>query len=164
MTIPSPSAAMSGFSARMVAFAPMSARRMLALGGIGLMIVGMLVGDIFAVFVLHQNAAKLGENLAAAAHAAMSGDTNAVSASFQSVGSLLENRGTKVDTHVHMIAFGYLALMLAVLQPWVALRESTLQRCFRDIHVLTQHTMVAPATYELTGRLLLGLDAETSML
>jgi hypothetical protein len=29
-----------------------------------------------------------------------------------------------VDTHVHMIAFGYLALMLAILQPWVAFREN----------------------------------------
>ena len=85
----------------------------------------MLVGDIFAVFVLHQNAAKVGESLSAAAHAAMVGDANAVAGIFRSVGSFLENRGTKVDTHVHMIAFGYLALMLAILQPWVALREGT---------------------------------------
>ncbi len=106
-------------------FAPMSARRLLVLGGIGLILLGMLVGDIFAVFVLHQNAAKVGESLSAAAHAAIAGDQNAVVASFQSVGSFLENRGTKVDTHVHMIAFGYLALMLAILQPWVALREGT---------------------------------------
>lgn len=107
------------------AFAPMSARRLLVLGGIGLILVGMLFGDIFAVFVLHQNAAKVGENLSAAALAAIAGDSNAVVASFRSVGGFLENRGTKVDTHVHMIAFGYLALMLAVLQPWVALRERT---------------------------------------
>ncbi len=106
-------------------FAPMSARRLLVLGGIGLILLGMLVGNIFAVFVLHQNAAKVGESLSAAAHAAIAGDQNAVVASFQSVGSFLENRGTKVDTHVHMIAFGYLALMLAILQPWVALREGT---------------------------------------
>ena len=115
----------TALSASTAAFAPMSARRLLALGGIGLILVGMIVGDIFAVFVLHQNAAKVGEGLAAAAHAVMAGDANAVSAGFQSVGSFLENRGTKVDTHVHMIAFGYLALMLATLQPWVALREST---------------------------------------
>ena len=104
-------------------FSRMSARRLLVLGGIGLILVGMVVGDIFAVFVLHQNAAKVGESLSAAAHAAIAGDANAVVASFQSVGSFLENRGTKVDTHVHMIAFGYLALMLAILQPWVALTE-----------------------------------------
>ena len=107
-----------------VAFASMGARRLLALGGIGLILVGMLVGDIFAVFVLHQNAAKVGASLSAAAHAAAAGDAKTVLASLQSVGNFLENRGTKVDTHVHMIAFGYLALLLAILQPWVAFSDS----------------------------------------
>src|SRR6266446_9638909 len=104
-------------------FAPLSARRLLVLGGIGLILVGMLFGDIFAVFVLHQNAALVGASLAAAAHAALAGDHSAVLASFQDVGSFLENRGTKVDTHVHMIDFGYLALLLAILQPWIAFEE-----------------------------------------
>src|SRR5215469_12781670 len=106
-------------------FAPLSARRLLALGGIGLILVGMLLGDIFAVFVLHQNAAKVGESLSAAGNAAIAGDSRAVALRFASVGSFLENRGTKVDTHVHMIAFGYLALLFGILEPWVALRDST---------------------------------------
>jgi heme/copper-type cytochrome/quinol oxidase subunit 4 len=109
-------------------FAPLSARRLLLLGGIGLILVGMIFGDIFAVFVLHQNAARVGANLTAAAHGALAGDRAAVLANFQSVGAFLENRGTKVDTHVHMIDFGYLALMLAVLQPWIALSESAKKR------------------------------------
>jgi len=104
-------------------FAPLSARRLLVLGGIGLILVGILFGDIFAVFVLHQNAAHVGASLAAAAHAALAGDHSAVLASFQDVGAFLENRGTKVDTHVHMIDFGYLALLLAILQPWIAFAE-----------------------------------------
>src|SRR3989449_9636182 len=99
-------------------FEPLGARRLFFLGGIGLILVGMLFGDIFAVFVLHQNAAKVGESLSSAAHAAVAGDARAVALSFQAVGSFLENRGTKVDTHVHMIAFGYLALMLALFEPW----------------------------------------------
>lgn len=111
--------------ARLETFARLSARRLLALGGIGLILVGMLFGDVFAVFVLHQNAAKVGEGLSAAGHAAIAGDRNAVVSSFASVGGFLENRGTKVDTHVHMIAFGYLALILGILEPWVALRNST---------------------------------------
>jgi hypothetical protein len=109
-------------------FAPLSARRLLVLGGIGLILVGMLFGDIFSVFVLHQNAARVGASLAAAAHAALAGDSSVVRASFQDVGSFLENRGTKVDTHVHLIDFGYLALMLAILQPWIALSEATKNR------------------------------------
>jgi hypothetical protein len=109
-------------------FAPLSARRLLLLGGIGLILVGMIFGDIFAVFVLHQNAARVGANLAAAAHGALAGDRAAVLSSFQNVGGFLENRGTKVDTHVHLIDFGYLALMLAILQPWIALSESAKKR------------------------------------
>lgn len=41
---------------------------------------------------------------------------------------------------------------------------SPLQRCFRDAHVATQHAMVAPATYELVGRILAGLDTDTTQL
>ncbi|HEY0516360.1 MAG TPA: acyl-CoA dehydrogenase family protein [Solirubrobacteraceae bacterium] len=42
--------------------------------------------------------------------------------------------------------------------------SSALQRRFRDAHVATQHMMVAPATWELTGRLLLGQPTDTSQL
>jgi alkylation response protein AidB-like acyl-CoA dehydrogenase len=42
--------------------------------------------------------------------------------------------------------------------------RSPLQRCFRDVHVATQHVMVAPPTLELAGRVLLGLDADVSQL
>jgi alkylation response protein AidB-like acyl-CoA dehydrogenase len=41
---------------------------------------------------------------------------------------------------------------------------SPLQRCFRDIHVVTQHMMVAAPTYEVSGRVLLGIDTDTSQL
>jgi alkylation response protein AidB-like acyl-CoA dehydrogenase len=43
-------------------------------------------------------------------------------------------------------------------------RASALQRLFRDVHVLTQHAMVAPPTYELAGRVLLGLETDTSQI
>ncbi len=109
-------------------FAPLHARRLLVLGGIGLILVGMIFGDIFAVFVLHQNAARVGSSLAAAAQAALAGNSASVLTHFHDVGSALENRGTKVDTHVHMIDFGYLALMLAIVQPWIALAEPAKKR------------------------------------
>ena len=37
-------------------------------------------------------------------------------------------------------------------------KNSVLQRCFRDIHVTTQHIMVASPIYEVVGRVNLGLD------
>ena len=41
---------------------------------------------------------------------------------------------------------------------------SPLQRHFRDVHVVTQHVMVAPATFELAGRVLLGIPTDTALL
>jgi len=41
-------------------------------------------------------------------------------------------------------------------------QRSPLQRIFRDVHVATQHMMVAAPTLELTGRLFLGLETDTS--
>jgi hypothetical protein len=114
----------SSREAELAGFAALGARRLFLIGGIGLILTGMFFGDIFAVFTLHQNAAQVGANLAAAAQAALAGNRQAVLANFQNVGAFLENRGTKVDTHVHMIDFGYLALMLAILQPWMAFTES----------------------------------------
>ena len=109
-------------------FAPFSARRLLVLAGIGMVLAGMIFGDIFAVFVLHQNASRVGTSLRSAAEAALAGDEAHVQTSFMDVGAFLENRGTKVDTHVHLIGFGFLALMLALLDPWVTLTEPSRRR------------------------------------
>jgi alkylation response protein AidB-like acyl-CoA dehydrogenase len=42
--------------------------------------------------------------------------------------------------------------------------SSSLQRRFRDVHAVTQHMMVGPATLELVGRIHFGLDTDTTML
>ncbi len=42
--------------------------------------------------------------------------------------------------------------------------RSPLQRRFRDAHVGTQHLMVSPATWELTGRVLMGLPTDPTQL
>lgn len=99
----------------------MSARRLLIFGGIALIVGGMLFGDIFAVFVLHQNGGQTGRALLAASEAVSVGNALAVKEAFQGIGGLLEDHGTKVDAHVHMTDAGYLALLLALIQPYVAL-------------------------------------------
>ncbi len=98
---------------------------MLVFGGIALVAVGMLFGDIFAVFVLHQNGGKTGQALLAATQAVTAQDPSEVKAAFARIGNLLEDRGTKVDTHVHMIDAGYLALLLALIQPYVVLSPAS---------------------------------------
>ena len=40
---------------------------------------------------------------------------------------------------------------------------SDMQRCFRDVHVATQHIMVAQPTFEVVGKVMLGLDPKTML-
>jgi len=96
-------------------------QRLLAIGGILLVAAGMLFGDIFAMFVLHPNNARIGEAMYAASQLLPAGDADGILAHFMAIGGFLENRGTKVDTHSHIIHMGYIALLLAMIQPWVAL-------------------------------------------
>lgn len=42
--------------------------------------------------------------------------------------------------------------------------SSSLGRRFRDIHVATQHMLVGPSTWELAGRVMLGVPADTEQL
>jgi hypothetical protein len=120
-------------ASRAATFSAIGPRRSLLFGGIALIVAGMLFGDIFAVFVLHQNGGQTGRALFGAAHAVAAQDSLGVKAAFVQMGDLLEDRGTKVDAHVHMIDAGYLALLLALIQPYVALspaRKQMLARLF----------------------------------
>ena len=93
---------------------------MLVMGGIALILAGMIFGDIFAAFILHPNADRIGASLLQAANGVAQHDRAAIADSFAHIGDALENRGTKVDAHLHIVAFGYIAFALALLQPMVA--------------------------------------------
>ena len=41
---------------------------------------------------------------------------------------------------------------------------SPLQKRFRDVHAATQHMLIGPSTWELTGRLMLGLPSDIAQL
>src|SRR5208337_3075817 len=61
----------------------------------------------------------------AASRAIAAGNAAAVNELFNHLGNVLEDRGTKVDAHVHMIGAGYLSLLLALVQPYIALSRQT---------------------------------------
>jgi hypothetical protein len=103
----------------------MSARRLYIFGGIALIVAGMLFGDIFAVFILHQNAGQQRAALIEANRAVAGRDAASATEIFGRLGGLLEDRGTKVDAHVHLLDAGYLALLLALVQPYIALSQAT---------------------------------------
>jgi len=109
-------------------FPRLGARRLLVLGGLSLFLAGTLLGDVFAIFILHPNADRIGQALAAATAAVRQHRPEAAGNSFEEIGGFLENRGTKVDAHTHMIGFGYLAMLLAILFPWIRLSERASRR------------------------------------
>jgi len=110
------------------AFPRLGARRLLVIGGLVLFLSGTILGDVFAVFILHPNADHIGQALAGAIAAVRQHRAEDAGRSFEAIGGFLENRGTKVDAHAHMIGFGYLAMLLAILFPWVRLSEAACRR------------------------------------
>ena len=103
-------------------------QRVLTVGGILVILAGMLFGEVFAIFILHPNNARIGEAMFAAAQLIPQGDVDGIFGHFQAIGGFLENRGTKVDAHSHAIHMGYIALLLAALQPWVNFSEAGKRR------------------------------------
>ena len=69
---------------------------MLVFGGIALIAIGMIFGDIFAVFILHQNAGEQGAALSRAAQAMRKQNPAGVNEAFGHLGALLESAAQKL--------------------------------------------------------------------
>jgi hypothetical protein len=94
------------------------AARLLVFGGISFILTGMLLGEVFAIFISHVASAQIRrEWIGSMIPAIEQHDLAAVGAGYSRIEDLLERRGRIMDTHSHMIAYGFLALALALLQP-----------------------------------------------
>ena len=67
-------------------------------------------------------------------------------------------------SHAAKVAAGVTETMYKAAGGAAVYRTSPLQRTFRDAHVALQHAMVASRTFEVTGRLRLGLETDTTTL
>jgi alkylation response protein AidB-like acyl-CoA dehydrogenase len=61
-------------------------------------------------------------------------------------------------------AVGVVTTMTELAGGTAVYRSSPLQRLLRDVYVAASHGMVAPRTYEITGRMALGLETDTRQL
>ena len=43
-------------------------------------------------------------------------------------------------------------------------RDTVLERCWRDVHTMTQHIILSPARFEIAGRVLLGRDPGSTVI
>ncbi|MGE5210504.1 MAG: acyl-CoA dehydrogenase family protein [Acidobacteriota bacterium] len=66
-------------------------------------------------------------------------------------------------THAAGVAAGVADVAFTLAGGTAVYDTSVLGRCLRDAHVVTQHIQTAPKLHETIGRLLLGLDVDTSM-
>jgi hypothetical protein len=103
---------------------PMSAARILAFGGILLIVLGLLLGEVFAIFISHVGSASIRRDWLSVVSAVEHRDPATAGAGLTRIAGLLERRGRIVNTHSHIIAFGFLALSLAILQPVIGFSES----------------------------------------
>lgn len=101
----------------------LDASRLLAFGGISLVLVGMLLGEIYAIYISHVANSVIKDHWAGVIEAASRTDTTVIKAHFTVIKDLIEKRARFMNTHSHMGAFGLLALAMAFLQPVLALHS-----------------------------------------
>lgn len=100
-------------------FRRMDASRILCFGGIFLIIAGMFLGEIYAIFISHAANAEIKRGWISVVEAVTSRNPEAVRQQFTVIEELTTQKGRTTNTHSHIGAYGYLALVLMLLQPAV---------------------------------------------
>lgn len=106
-----------------VPFGRLDSSRLLALGGICMVLIAMLLGEIYAIYISHVANGIIRQSWTAVVEAATQGNAFAVEENFAVIQDLTEKRGRTMNTHSHLGAFGLLALVLAFIQPVLPLTD-----------------------------------------
>jgi hypothetical protein len=93
------------------------AARLLALAGVLLVAFGMVVGEIYAIYISHVANGMISRSWLALIDAAGAGNLETLREHFSTIADLTEKRGRTMNSHSHLAGFGLLALALALLQP-----------------------------------------------
>jgi hypothetical protein len=91
-----------------------AARRLLILGGIGLVLLGMTYGLWYALFAEHQELDGIGKSLATGFSAAAERDSVAAESSLQQYRELKYAYDRHVDVHGHWIGLAMLLIVLGI--------------------------------------------------
>ena len=99
--------------------------RLLVFGGMALVIGGMLLGEVYAIFLSHVANGEVRRNWAAVMEQIARRDAGGVAAGWARIEELQALRGRIMDTHSHLTAYGVLALALALVLPAVGYSVKT---------------------------------------
>jgi hypothetical protein len=99
--------------------------RILVFGGILLLIINMLFGEMFAIFISHVANGEIRLRWIDLVNALAAGDVAALRADFDRIEVLLERRSRIINTHSHLGGLGVVALCLAMLQNLLPYAEKT---------------------------------------
>lgn len=119
--------------------------RILAFGGVFLLLSGMLVGEVYAIFVSHVKAHDIllaWENLL---HSVQETRPEAVQSHFDRIIAMLEQRGRILRTHSESIALGYLAITLALVQPLLGMGRRVRQ--FAAVTIIVGAVLTSTFTF-----------------
>ncbi len=105
-----------------------TASRILVFGGILLLVINMLLGEVFAIFISHVANGEIRTLWGDVIIAARGGEVGLLQGYFERMEFLFDRRGRIMNTHSHAGAFGILALMLALIQPLLNLSDKSKRR------------------------------------
>lgn len=127
------------------------AQRLLLAGGVSLVLVGLLSGGIFALFVSHVVNAELRSVWAALIESVARGDTSAIHPAVDRLRELAVDRGRAMSMHSHIASYGLLTAMIGLARH--SLLGNSNQNFIASLLVLTGGALQGASMYAQSWRM-----------